>query len=121
MTLPSQSEHPHGLSDREFDALLTRDKPVLFAHHGYPWLVHRLTYRRANHQTLHVHGYKKEGATTTPFDMVVLNELDRFHSVADAVNRVPRLQPWAARAQQALRDKAGGAPAVPPRATLNNP
>ena len=91
MTLQPQSEHPHGLSDEAFDALFTKDKPVVFAYHGYPWLIHRLTYRRTNHDNLHVRGYKEEGTTTTPFDMVVLNDLDRFHLVMDVGNRVPKL------------------------------
>lgn len=91
MTLQSQSEHPHGLSDREFDELFTKDKPIIFAFHGYPWLIHRLTYRRTNHKNLHVRGYKEEGTTTTPFDMVVLNTLDRFDLVIDVVERVARL------------------------------
>ena len=89
MRLQPESEHPHGLSDGEFDALFTRDKPVIFAYHGYPWLIHRLTYRRTNHGNLHVRGYKEEGTTTTPFDMVVLNDLDRFHLVEDVIDRVP--------------------------------
>ncbi len=105
MTLQPQSEHPHGLSDQDFDALFTRDKPVIFAYHGYPSLIHRLTYRRTNHGNLHVHGYKEEGTTTTPFDMVVLNELDRFHLVGDVVDRVPSLGPRAAYVKQAIRDK----------------
>ncbi len=84
-------EHPHGLSDRDFDALFTKDKPIIFAFHGYPWLIHRLTYRRTNHENLHVRGYKEEGTTTTPFDMVVLNDLDRFHLVEDVIDRVPQL------------------------------
>ena len=105
MTLQPASEHPHGLSDKEFDALFTRDKPVIFAYHGYPWLIHRLTYRRTNHENLHVRGYKEEGTTTTPFDMVVLNDLDRFHLVADVVDRVPKLENLAAYARQAIRDK----------------
>jgi xylulose-5-phosphate/fructose-6-phosphate phosphoketolase len=92
MTLQPQSEHPHGLSDREFDDLFTTDKPIIFAFHGYPWLIHRLTYRRTNHKNLHVRGYKEEGTTTTPFDMVVLNDLDRFHLVMDVVERVPKLE-----------------------------
>jgi xylulose-5-phosphate/fructose-6-phosphate phosphoketolase len=100
-----QSAHPHGLSDREFDVLFTIDKPVIFAFHGYPPLIHRLTYRCSNHHNLHVHGYKEEGSTTTPFDMVVLNELDRFHLVADVIDRVPALGPRAAYALQAIRDK----------------
>ena len=93
MTLQPQSEHPHGLSDRDFDALFTTDKPIIFAYHGYPWLIHRLTYRRTNHQNLHVRGYKEEGTTTTPFDMVVLNDLDRFHLVGDVIDRVPAPRP----------------------------
>jgi xylulose-5-phosphate/fructose-6-phosphate phosphoketolase len=105
MTLQPKSEHPHGLSDHDFDTLFTKDKPVIFAFHGYPWLIHRLTYRRTNHKNLHVRGYKEEGTTTTPFDMVVLNELDRFHLVGDAIDRVPQLGPKAAYAKQAIRDK----------------
>ena len=87
MRLQPAEEHPHGLSDREFDALFTKDKPIIFAFHGYPWLIHRLTYRRTNHKNLHVRGYKEEGTTTTPFDMVVLNDLDRFHLVEDVIDR----------------------------------
>jgi xylulose-5-phosphate/fructose-6-phosphate phosphoketolase len=105
MKLQPQSEHPHGLSDKEFDALFTIDKPIIFAFHGYPWLIHRLTYRRTNHKNLHVRGYKEEGTTTTPFDMTVLNDLDRFHLVADVIDRVPQLGPRAAYATQAIRDK----------------
>jgi xylulose-5-phosphate/fructose-6-phosphate phosphoketolase len=105
MKLQPQSEHPHGLSDRDFDVLFTRDKPVIFAYHGYPMLIHRFTYRRTNHDNLHVRGYKEEGTTTTPFDMVVLNDLDRFHLVADVIDRVPQLGPRAAYAKQAIRDK----------------
>ena len=105
MKLQPQSEHPHGLSDKEFDLLFTTDKPIIFAYHGYPWLIHRLTYRRANHKNLHVRGYKEEGTTTTPFDMVVLNDLDRFHLAADVMDRVPRLGPGAAYAKQAIRDR----------------
>jgi len=105
MTLQPHTEHPHGLSDRDFDTLFTRDKPVIFAYHGYPWLIHRLTYRRTNHENLHVRGYKEEGTTTTPFDMVVRNDLDRFHLVADVIDRVPKLGPVAAYAKQAIRDK----------------
>ena len=105
MTLQQPSEHPHGLSDREFDALFTTDKPVIFAYHGYPWLIHRLTYRRSNHDNLHVRGYKEVGTTTTPFDMAVLNELDRFHLVADVIDRVPTLGYRAAHLRQMLRDK----------------
>jgi xylulose-5-phosphate/fructose-6-phosphate phosphoketolase len=105
MTLQPQSEHPHGLSDADFDALFTKDKPLIFAFHGYPWLIHRLTYRRTNHRNLHVRGYKEEGTTTTPFDMVVLNDLDRFHLVGDVIERVPSLGSRAGYAKQLLRDK----------------
>jgi len=91
MRLQPESEHPHGLSDREFDALFTVGQPVIFAYHGYPWLIHRLTYRRTNHHNIHVRGYKEEGTTTTPFDMVMLNDLDRYHLVIDVIDRVPRL------------------------------
>jgi xylulose-5-phosphate/fructose-6-phosphate phosphoketolase len=105
MTLQPASEHPHGVSDPDFDALFTADRPIIFAFHGYPWLIHRLTYRRRGHANLHVRGYKEEGTTTTPFDMCVLNDLDRFHLVADVIDRVPRLGPRAAYAKQAIRDK----------------
>ncbi len=105
MKLQPATEHPHGLTDAEFDVLFTRDKPVIFAFHGYPWLIHRLTYRRKNHRNLHVRGYKEEGTTTTPFDMTVLNDLDRFHLVGDVIDRLPELGPRAAYAKQALRDK----------------
>ncbi len=105
MKLQPQNEHPHGLSDQEFDTLFTTDKPIIFAFHGYPWLIHRLTYRRTNHKNLHVRGYKEEGTTTTPFDMVVLNDLDRFHLVADVMDRVPQLEHLAAYAKQTIRDK----------------
>jgi xylulose-5-phosphate/fructose-6-phosphate phosphoketolase len=105
MTLQPQSEHPHGLSDREFDAIFTVNKPIIFAFHGYPYLVHRLTYRRTNHQNLHVRGYKEEGTTTTPFDMVVLNDLDRFHLVNDVLDRVPKLRNIGAHVKQWLRYK----------------
>jgi xylulose-5-phosphate/fructose-6-phosphate phosphoketolase len=105
MTLQPQSEHPHGLSDRDFDAIFTRDKPIIFAYHGYPWLIHRLTYRRTNHGNLHVRGYKEEGTTTTPFDMVVRNDMDRFHLAGDVAQRVPRLAPRAAYTRQLMRDK----------------
>ena len=105
MTLQPRSEHPHGLTDRDFDALFTRTKPIIFAYHGYPWLIHRLTYRRTNHANMHVRGYKEEGTTTTPFDMVVLNDLDRFHLACDAIERVPGLSERAAYAKQDLRDK----------------
>ena len=89
MRLQPETEHPHGLSDREFDALFTAEQPVIFAYHGYPWLIHRLTYRRTNHHNIHVRGYKEEGTTTTPFDMVMLNDLDRYHLVIDVIDRVP--------------------------------
>jgi xylulose-5-phosphate/fructose-6-phosphate phosphoketolase len=105
MSLQPQSEHPHGLSDKDFDGLFTKDKPIIFAYHGYPWLIHRLTYRRTNHANLHVRGYKEEGTTSTPFDMVVMNDLDRFHLVADVIDRVPQLGPRAAYVKQAIRDK----------------
>jgi xylulose-5-phosphate/fructose-6-phosphate phosphoketolase len=105
MKLQPRSEHPHGLSDKEFDVLFTTDKPIIFAFHGYPLLIHRLTYRRTNHHNLHVRGFKEEGSTTTPFDMVVLNDLDRFHLVSDVIDRVPALGARAAYAQQAIRDK----------------
>jgi xylulose-5-phosphate/fructose-6-phosphate phosphoketolase len=105
MTLQPQSEHPHGLSDPEFDAIFTADKPIVFAYHGYPWLVHRLTYRRSNHANLHVRGYKEEGTTTTPFDMCVLNEIDRYSLVCDVVDRVAHLGHGAAYVRQAMRDK----------------
>jgi len=105
MTLQPQSEHPHGLSDRDFDSLFTTNKPIIFAFHGYPWLIHRLTYRRTNHVNLHVRGYKEEGTTTTPFDMVVVNDMDRFHLVMDVINRVPKLQPIGAHVKQLMRDK----------------
>jgi len=105
MTLQPREEHPHGLSDRDFDALFTTDKPIIFAYHGYPWLIHRLTYRRTNHAQLHVRGYKEEGTTTTPFDMCVLNDLDRFHLVGDVIDRVPGLGSRAAYLKQWLRDK----------------
>jgi xylulose-5-phosphate/fructose-6-phosphate phosphoketolase len=105
MRLQPPGEHPHGLSDRDFDALFTTDRPIIFAYHGYPWLIHRLTYRRTNHKNLHVRGYKEEGTTSTPFDMVVMNDLDRFHLVGDVIDRVPQLGARAAYAKQALRDK----------------
>ncbi len=105
MTLQSPTEHPHGLRDAEFDSIFTTDRPVIFAYHGYPWLIHRLTYKRTNHDNFHVHGYHEEGTTTTPFDMTVLNELDRFHLAAAALDRVPRLENVASHVQQRLRDK----------------
>ncbi len=105
MTLQPSSEHPHGLPDRDFDAIFTADKPIVFAFHGYPWLIHRLTYRRNNHDNLHVRGYKEEGTTTTPFDMTVLNDLDRFHLAGDVIDRVPRLHSIAGYPKQVLRDR----------------
>jgi xylulose-5-phosphate/fructose-6-phosphate phosphoketolase len=105
MALEPSAEHPHGLSDREFDSIFTTDKPVIFAYHGYPTLIHRLTYRRTNHDNFHVRGYKEEGTTTTPFDMTVLNDLDRFHLAGDVIDRVPRLQRVGAHFKQLLRNK----------------
>lgn len=105
MKLQPPGEHPNGLSDKEFDTLFTTDKPIIFAFHGYPWLIHRLTYRRTNHKNLHVRGYKEEGTTTTPFDMTVMNDLDRFHLVADVIDRIPLRGSRAAYVKQALRDK----------------
>ena len=105
MRLQPDTEHPHGLSDREFDILFTTDKPVIFGYHGYPWLIHRLTYRRTNHANLPVRGYKEEGTTTTPFDMVMLNDLDRFHLVLDVIDRVPGLQSHAATLRQRMVDE----------------
>jgi xylulose-5-phosphate/fructose-6-phosphate phosphoketolase len=105
MRLQPESEHPHGLSDTEFDSVFTADKPVVFAHHGYPWLIHRLTYRRANHRNLHVRGYKEEGTTTTPFDMVMLNDLDRFHLAKDVIDRVPGLASRCAHLRQEMVDR----------------
>ncbi len=105
MRLQDEKEHPHGLSNAEFDALFTTDKPIVFAYHGYPWLIHRLTYRRTNHANLHVRGYKEEGTTTTPFDMVMLNDLDRYHLVIDVIDRVPGLGPRAGHVRQLMVDK----------------
>ena len=105
MTLQPREEHPDGLTDKDFDALFTTDKPIIFAFHGYPWLIHRLVYRRTNHKNLHVRGYKEEGTTTTPFDMTVLNDLDRFHLVMDVIDRVPKLGYRAAYLKQHMRDK----------------
>jgi xylulose-5-phosphate/fructose-6-phosphate phosphoketolase len=105
MRLQSESAHPHGLPDAEFDALFTTDRPVIFAYHGYPWLIHRLTYRRTNHPNLHVRGYTEEGTTTTPFDMVMLNDMDRFHLVMDAIDRVPSLRWRAAHVRQHMVDE----------------
>ena len=105
MRLQPAREHPHGLSDPEFDSIFTPDRPVIFAFHGYPWLIHRLTYRRTNHMGLHVRGYKEEGTTTTPFDMVMLNDLDRFHLVMDVIDRVPGLAGRAGRLRQYMADR----------------
>jgi xylulose-5-phosphate/fructose-6-phosphate phosphoketolase len=105
MRLQDEREHPHGMSDTEFDALFTTDKPVVFAYHGYPWLIHRLTYRRTNHVNIHVRGYKEEGTTTTPFDMVMLNDLDRFHLVMDVIDRVPGLAERAGHIRQHMQDR----------------
>jgi xylulose-5-phosphate/fructose-6-phosphate phosphoketolase len=105
MKLQPQSEHPHGLSDEAFDALFTRNKPIIFAYHGYPWLIHRLAYRRTNHKNLHVRGYKEEGTITTPFDMTVLNDIDRFHLAQDAIRRLPRLRAKAPKLIQGLEEK----------------
>ena len=104
MRLLPESEHPHGLPDREFDTVFTTSAPIVFAFHGYPWLVHRLTYRRANHERLHVRGYKENGTTTTPFDMVMLNDLDRYHLVIDAIDRVPTLGETVAELRQEMVD-----------------
>jgi xylulose-5-phosphate/fructose-6-phosphate phosphoketolase len=105
MRLQDDREHPHGLSDADFDALFTRDRPVIFAYHGYPWLIHRLTYRRTNHDNFHVRGYKEEGTTTTPFDMTVLNQLDRYDLAMDVIDRVPRLRDVGAHAHEWLKNK----------------
>jgi xylulose-5-phosphate/fructose-6-phosphate phosphoketolase len=105
MKLQPSTEHPHGLSDRDFDQLFTRDRPVIFAFHAYPWLIHRLTYRRTNHENIHVRGYKEEGTITTPFDMTVLNELDRFHLVMDAIDRLPQTGDRGIYLKQRLQDK----------------
>ena len=104
MRLQDDTEHPHGLSHRDFDTVFTQDKPVIFAYHGYPWLIHRLTYRRTNHDNIHVRGYKEEGTTTTPFDMVMMNDLDRYHLVMDVIDRVPGLGSRAASLRQQMGD-----------------
>jgi len=105
MRLQDESEHPHGLSDQAFDALFTHDRPVVFAFHGYPWLIHRLIYRRANHANVHVRGYKEEGTTTTPFDMVMLNDVDRYHLVIDVIDNVPGLAIAEAKLRQRMVDE----------------
>ncbi|GAB1542529.1 hypothetical protein NUACC21_52030 [Scytonema sp. NUACC21] len=105
MKLQPEREHPHGLSDPDFDSIFTTDKPIIFAFHGYPWLIHRLSYRRKNHGNLHVRGYKEEGTTTTPFDMTVVNDVDRFHLAMDVIDRVPQLGYKAAYVKQMLQDK----------------
>jgi len=105
MRLQPETEHPHGLSDAEFDSLFTTSRPIVFAYHGYPWLIHRFTYRRANHENLHVRGYKEEGTTTTPFDMVMLNDLDRFHLVIDAIDRLPEIAERGAHLRQEMQDE----------------
>jgi xylulose-5-phosphate/fructose-6-phosphate phosphoketolase len=105
MRLQDAAEHPHGLTDPDFDALFTPDKPVIFAYHGYPWLIHRLTYRRTNHSNLHVRGYVEEGTTTTPFDMVVLNNLDRYRLAMDVIDRVQSLQSKAISVRQHFADQ----------------
>ena len=105
MKLLPQTEHPHGLNDTDFILIFTKDKPTIFAFHGYPWLVHRLTYRRTNHENLHVRGYKEEGTITTAFDMTVLTDLDRFHLVMDVIDRLPQLSAKGAHLKQQLRDK----------------
>jgi xylulose-5-phosphate/fructose-6-phosphate phosphoketolase len=105
MKLQPRSEHPHGLSDSDFDALFTTNRPIIFAFHAYPWLIHRLTYRRTNHVNLHVRGYKEEGTITTPFDMTVLNDLDRFHLVMDVIDRVPQTGSKGQHLKQQLKNK----------------
>jgi xylulose-5-phosphate/fructose-6-phosphate phosphoketolase len=104
MRLQDAGEHPHGLPDRDFDGLFTEDRPVIFAYHGYPWLIHRLTYRRTNHENLHVRGYVEEGTTTTPFDMAMMNGIDRFQLAIDAIDRVPGLASAHAALRQRLQD-----------------
>jgi xylulose-5-phosphate/fructose-6-phosphate phosphoketolase len=105
MKLQPQSEHPHGLSDIDFDSIFTRDKKIMFAFHGYPWLIHRLTYRRTNHKNIHVRGYKEEGTITTNFDMTVLNEMDRFHLVIDVIDRLPQFNSRGEYLKQLMQDK----------------
>jgi xylulose-5-phosphate/fructose-6-phosphate phosphoketolase len=105
MRLLGEREHPHGLSDADFDGLFTRDRPVIFAYHGYPWLIHRLTYKRTNHGNFHVRGYKEEGTTTTPFDMTVLNQVDRFDLAMDVIDRVERFRGTSGWARETLKNK----------------
>jgi xylulose-5-phosphate/fructose-6-phosphate phosphoketolase len=105
MKLQPESEHPHGLSDADFDSLFTKNKPVIFAFHAYPWLIHRLTYRRTNHGNIHVRGYKEEGTITTPFDMTVLNQLDRFDLVQDVIDRLPQLGDTGAYLKESMKNK----------------
>jgi xylulose-5-phosphate/fructose-6-phosphate phosphoketolase len=105
MKLQPSTEHPHGLNDHDFDLLFTKGKPVIFAFHGYPWLIHRLTYKRTNHDNIHVRGYKEEGTITTPFDMTVLNDMDRFHLVMDVIDRLPQLGERCAYLKQEMQDK----------------
>lgn len=105
MKIQPQAEHPHGLSDADFDSLFTKDKQIMFAFHGYPWLIHRLTYRRTNHRNIHVRGYKEEGTITTNFDMTVLNEMDRFHLVMDVLSRSPQFGSKGAYLMQMMKDK----------------
>src|SRR4029079_5574678 len=120
MRLQPASEHPHGLPDAEFDTLFTTDRPVVFAFHGYPWLIHRLTYGRRNHANIHVRGYKEEGTTPTPFDMVMLNDLDRFHLAMDVIDRVPGLAERAVTVRQRIQDLRYAARQVT-RQTGNDP
>jgi len=107
MTLQPREQHPHGLTDKEFDRLFTRDKPVIFAYHGYPYMIHRLAYNRANHDNMHVRGYQEKGTTTTPFDMVVMNELDRFHLAIEAIERVPGLEARGTPSKEGFQAKLG--------------
>jgi xylulose-5-phosphate/fructose-6-phosphate phosphoketolase len=104
MRMSHETEHPHGLPEAEFDGLFTKDRPVIFAYHGYPWLIHRLAYRHSNHHNFHVRGYKEEGTTTTPFDMAMMNDMDRFHLVMDVIDRVPGLSERAAHVRQKMQD-----------------
>ena len=121
MRLQDADEHPHGMSHRDFDAVFTTDKPIIFAYHGYPWLIHRLTYRRHGHANLHVRGYKEEGTTTTPFDMVMLNDLDRYHLVMDVIDRVPGLASRYAGLHQRMTDARSRRPPVREGARRRHP